>query len=343
MHRLEKKLTVRAGPAVAAGAFFIVLSGCGVEPATPTAKAAAAYNRGDYATALSIFRPLAEAGDATAQFDLGVMYANGQGVVQDYIEALTWYRRAADQRSADAQNNIGNMYRYGRGVPQDKVRAYMWFNLAASALNASDAEAGIKNRAIAASEMTASQIAQGQELSRRCSRQEFKRCDDFIPARKGPGPIIAKTQQGQTPAALRQSLSQLISPPVSSRHTIPLETKGGTFQVSAVINGAVTGKFTLDSGATDVTIPSDVFWTLVRGGSVQDSDLLGESTYVLADGSKQKSQTFLIHSLAVGDVVTENVTASISENGDTYLLGQSFLRRLKSWSIDNRRHALVIE
>src|SRR5262245_31265105 len=136
--------------AVAMGALALVGAACMREPQTPIGKGLSAYNRGDYAGALAIFHPLAEAGDATAQFDLGVMYANGQGVVQDYIEALTWYRRAADHRSADAQNNIGNLYHHGRGVPQDKVRAYMWFNLAASALNARDAETGIRNRDVAA-------------------------------------------------------------------------------------------------------------------------------------------------------------------------------------------------
>src|SRR5438046_987324 len=92
---------------------------------TPTTGGAAAYKRGDYATALSIFRPLAEQGNVTAQFDLGVMYANGHGVVQDHVEALSWYRLAADQRDPDAQNNIGELYLFGLGVPQDKVRAYM--------------------------------------------------------------------------------------------------------------------------------------------------------------------------------------------------------------------------
>jgi clan AA aspartic protease (TIGR02281 family) len=318
-------------------AVALAVGACQQEPQTPAAKGAAAYSRGDYATALAIFRPLAEAGDVTAQFDLGVMYANGQGLVQDYIQALTWYRRAADQRSADAQNNIGNLYRYGRGVPQDKVRAYMWFNLAASALNARDAETGIRNRDVASTEMNGAQIAQGQDLSRRCSRRSFKRCDDLLVGRRSTAAAIAGAQQaaGSNP---RLSLSARVP-----QHVIPLEAKGGTFLVDAVINGATTAKFTLDSGATDVTIPSDVFWSLVANGSIADSDLRGEAVYELADGSRQKSQTFIIHTLAVGNAVAQNVRASVSGDGNTYLLGQSFLRQFKSWSIDNRRGALVIE
>ncbi len=79
----------------------------------------AAFNRGDYATALREFRPLAEQGNARAQYNLGVMYENGRGVPQDYAKALQWYRKAAEQGVALAQNNLGVMYRKGRGVLGD--------------------------------------------------------------------------------------------------------------------------------------------------------------------------------------------------------------------------------
>ncbi len=51
----------------------------------------AAYDRGDYATALREFRPLADQGYASAQFNLGVMYGKGQGMPQDHAEAVRWY------------------------------------------------------------------------------------------------------------------------------------------------------------------------------------------------------------------------------------------------------------
>jgi TPR repeat protein len=53
------------------------------------------------------YRKAADQGNARAQFNLGVLYANGQGVAQDYAEAARWYRKAADQGHADAQNNLG--------------------------------------------------------------------------------------------------------------------------------------------------------------------------------------------------------------------------------------------
>ena len=82
-------------------------------------KGFAAYQSGDYVTALQEWRPLAEQGDADAQQGLGVMYENGMGVLQDYKEAVKWYRLAAEQGDANAQNSIGFMYKKGVGVPQD--------------------------------------------------------------------------------------------------------------------------------------------------------------------------------------------------------------------------------
>jgi uncharacterized protein len=90
-----------------------------------------AYERGDYATALRFLAPLAEKGDAEAQFKLGTMYDNGEGVQQDYAEALKWYRLAADQGNAFAQFALAYLYEWGRGVPQDNVEAVKWYRLAA--------------------------------------------------------------------------------------------------------------------------------------------------------------------------------------------------------------------
>jgi uncharacterized protein len=90
-----------------------------------------ASQRGDYATAHREWRPLAEQGDAHAQFNLGIIYDNGQGVPQDYAEAVKWYRKAADQGNARAQLLLGTMYRKGQGVPQDYAEAVKWHRLAA--------------------------------------------------------------------------------------------------------------------------------------------------------------------------------------------------------------------
>ena len=90
-----------------------------------------AYQRGDYKTAFQLIKPQAEKGDATAQFMLGFMYSNSQGVPQDFAEAMKWYRKAADQGDADAQSNLGYMYSNGQGVPQDYAEAIKWYSKAA--------------------------------------------------------------------------------------------------------------------------------------------------------------------------------------------------------------------
>ena len=91
-----------------------------------------AYEQGDYATALKEWQPLAEQGDATAQYNLGLMYAQGKGVPQDDAKAVRWYRKAAEQGLAAAQTNLGLIYSQGNGVPKDYVHAYVWYNLAAA-------------------------------------------------------------------------------------------------------------------------------------------------------------------------------------------------------------------
>ncbi len=94
-------------------------------------EAVAAYDRGDYVTAYRGFRSAAGQGDAGAQFNLGRMYYNGEGVPQDHAEAVRWYRRAAGQGHADAQHNLGTMYYNGEGVPRDYAEAVRWFRRAA--------------------------------------------------------------------------------------------------------------------------------------------------------------------------------------------------------------------
>ena len=90
-----------------------------------------AYDRGDYKTAFNEWKPLAEQGDAYAQFNLGWMYRNGKGVLEDDKEAVKWYTKAAEQGYAFAQNNLGVMYKNGKGVLKDPKEAVKWYTKAA--------------------------------------------------------------------------------------------------------------------------------------------------------------------------------------------------------------------
>ena len=135
-------------------------------------KGVAAYNAKDYATALKEWRPLAEKGDASAQYNLGLMYGNGQGVTQDYKEAVRVYLLAAAQGDARAQNNLGFLYGYGQGVIQDNVYSHMWMNIAASR----GEEKAVTNRDIVAKRMTAADISKAQDLARECVKKNYKGC-----------------------------------------------------------------------------------------------------------------------------------------------------------------------
>jgi len=193
-----------------------------------------AAQRGDFATAMREWRPLAEAGDATAQYNLGVMYANGQGVPEDDAEAVKWYRLAAVQGDASAQVNLGLMYDDGEGVPEDDAEAVKWYRLAAEQGNASaqfnlgqmyrngqgvpedyalayawhnlaaaqgDKDAS-KSKDFIRKDMTPAQIARAQELSntlaRRIARGESTPTPTPAPSAPQSGPsrtVVAEAQK----------------------------------------------------------------------------------------------------------------------------------------------------
>jgi predicted aspartyl protease len=129
----------------------------------------------------------------------------------------------------------------------------------------------------------------------------------------------------------------------SAQTGVQLKKVGGTFVVPVEINGAITLDFTIDSGAADVSVPADVFSTLMRTGTIRDTDIIGEQTYVLADGSEAKSITFTTRSLKVGNTIVENVRGSIVPAKGSLLLGQSFVERFRSWSMDNTKHVLLLD
>jgi len=167
-----------------------------------------AYNAGDYATALQEWRPLAEQGDADAQFILGGMYLNGRGVPQDYDEAVKWfrlatkqwdadrqwifshkqhdgdgalkknadtvewYRLAAEKGNASAQADLGGMYATGKGVPQDSIMAHMWYNLGA----ANGHKLSGTNRDEIAKQMTPAAIEKAQAMALECISSGYMKC-----------------------------------------------------------------------------------------------------------------------------------------------------------------------
>ena len=109
----------------------------------------------------------AKQGDASAQYNLGVMYAQGKGVAQDDKQAVAWHRKAAEQGDAMAQFNLGVMYNTGSGVAQDYKQSYAWFSSAA----ANGHSNAVKARDIMAKRLTPAALAEGQQLATRYFEQ----------------------------------------------------------------------------------------------------------------------------------------------------------------------------
>ena len=86
------------------------------------------------------YRMSADAGDAEAMLNLGVMYENGRGVPKDEAEAVRWYRKSADAGDTKAMLNLGRAYENGQGVPKDAAEAILWFHKALSSSGLSPAD-----------------------------------------------------------------------------------------------------------------------------------------------------------------------------------------------------------
>jgi clan AA aspartic protease (TIGR02281 family) len=135
-------------------------------------------------------------------------------------------------------------------------------------------------------------------------------------------------------------LSIILCSPVNAE-SIQLEFKDGTYMLPVRINGQMILPFVLDTGASEVAIPEDVFSTLRRTGTIKETDFVGSGVYTMADGSTQESERFILHQLQVGSRVVEDVIANVVPLAGSPLLGQSFLSKLPAWAIDNERHTLV--
>ncbi len=148
-------------------ALCLLLAFAVVRPAVagPLDDANAAYQRGDYATAEKLLLPIAEGGNAYAQYRLGLVYAEAIGPMKSTEEAAKWYESAALQGQPYAQYKLGLLYVNGDGVPKDFVQAYLWLSLSARHVAGSGSEAA-RQRDMLASRMSSSQLSDAKKLVR---------------------------------------------------------------------------------------------------------------------------------------------------------------------------------
>lgn len=298
-----------------------------------------AYQHGDYAMAMRLLRPFANGGNAVAQSYIGQMYNYGFGVPQDYAQAVLWYRRAAEQGQIGAQLHLGGNYRLGEGVPEDLAQAFLWYRRAAEQgdPDAQDLVGGMYEKGWGVPQDYVQAVLwhrkaadQGSDFSKKA----LARICAEVPSVKTmcTGAISAHGPQTQTTRTAPDDYATEVS----------LRKEGGTFIAPISINNTLTMEFVIDSGASVVTIPADVVSTLIRTGAISKDDFIGSETYQLADGSKVPSTTFTIRTLKIGTREIRDVKASVAKLEGSLLLGQSFLMRFKSWTIDNERSVLLL-
>jgi len=285
-----------------------------VLPANALHRCKATHDRQDCLTAFRELLPLAQQGYASAQNNLGLMYAEGRGIAKDDTEAVRWYRQAAAQGNAYAYANLGQMYEQGRGVPRDLVEAQRWYAKAAELLPpGSEGVAAIVARNRVERQLTANQVPVSQ------------------PAAVTPPTPISASPPAPVPR-----------PALSNGAAIPLVNVGGVYELPVEINGRLTLNFVFDSGAAEMNIPVDVVSTLIRTGTITNTDFLPEKTYILADGSQQSSPRFVIRSVKIGHQSIPNVSASIGNINSGLLIGQSLLEKLGTWGVDTQRQVLIV-
>jgi aspartyl protease family protein len=122
-----------------------------------------------------------------------------------------------------------------------------------------------------------------------------------------------------------------------------IKSESGLIEVPVVLNGVLKINFIFDSGASEVSISPDVALTLIRAGTITESDFLQDQIYTFADGSKAQSKRFLIKKLVIGDQTLTNIEASISKSIEApMLIGQNVMNKLGSVTIDYDNQLLII-
>jgi clan AA aspartic protease (TIGR02281 family) len=145
------------------------------------------------------------------------------------------------------------------------------------------------------------------------------------------------------PATWTACSAKAVQDQAQTRTMAQFHRMGGVFVLPAVINGGTKSFFIVDSGAANVQIPEEVADEMKRAGTLAESDFLGQRRFTLADGSGLQQRVFRLKSLQIGDRTMENVLAAVGAPRSRALLGQSFMRRLSWWKIDNVKNAIEFE
>jgi predicted aspartyl protease len=302
-------------------------------------------------------QPTAENGDAAAQYKVGVLYAESQKL----SDAARWYKLAADQGHHEAQTRLASLKCNGLGVSKDLEDCIRLYRLAA--------EGGVTQAqvSLAARYLTGDGTATNHGEAVRLARIAADKADPTGQLLLGicyeTGAGVSKDRNeairlyrlsaARGNASAQKGLERLgveavapAAPPSTTvavtTLTINLRRQSGVLMVPAVLNDSVSANFIVDSGASDVAIPETLLDALRKAGKFTDADFTGTQMAKIADGRVVKARTFVLRSFSVSNRVLDNVRASALPGNATPLLGQSFLQRFASWSIDNERQVLLL-
>lgn len=128
----------------------------------------------------------------------------------------------------------------------------------------------------------------------------------------------------------------------NNKEVVTLGRSGGVSTLTIEIGG-IEAKVILDSGASDVSIPKNLEKMLLRREIITTDSYLMPGIFVIADGSVVSGDRFIVPSIKVNGIAVNNVQCSVNQSEDMILLGQTFLNRFKSWTIDNDLNQLILE
>jgi len=237
------------------------------------------------------------------------------------------WRAQAEHGNAVGQYELGICYWSGGGVQRDITEAVKWLKRSAEQ-NFTPAQVQLANMY---------EYGKGVPVNKAEALRYYALAaahGDFVSSQK-----VAQLT-GVAPTPVPTTVAN-IRPEDGFLH-LPLTRSGGVLTVSAVINGTVSTQFVVDSGASEVSVPETVIALLQKSGKLSEGDFIGSSKKVLADGSSITTRVFIIKFLQVAGIPIYNVRASVTPGNAMPLLGQSYLQRFRSWSIDNSKPALII-
>jgi TPR repeat protein len=312
----------------------------------------------DHAAEIERLKPTAETGDVAAQYRIAILLADGK----DLTEAARYYKLAADQGHHEAQARLAMLVCNGLGVPKNADDCIRLYKLAADG-GVTQAQVNLAARYLSG-DGTPTNHAEAVRLARLAADKGDATgqlllgiCYETgagVGQNRGEAVRFYRLSAAGGNASAQKGLARLGEQPVTqaapqpatvsaSTLTVTLRRQSGVLMVPAVLNDAVSANFVVDSGASDVVIPENVLQELRKANKFKDADFTGKQLFKIADGSVVEAKTFVLRSVSVSNRMLTNVRVSVVPINATPLLGQSFLQRFASWSIDNERQVLLLK